>query len=142
MKWRAIRRWLLLAAALNLAWEIAQLPLYTIFHEGRPGQIAFAVAHCTAGDVLIALACYVVASAVTRDLAWPWHRPGSGIAVAILAGVAYTVFSEWLNVSVRGSWAYAQSMPLIWGIGVVPLLQWLVVPGATLGLVRRGMRPS
>lgn len=84
------------------------MPLYAIFHEGRPGQIAFAVAHCTAGDVLIALACYLVASAVMRDPVWPWHRPGGGVAVAIVTGVAHTVFSEWLNVSVRGSWAYAQ----------------------------------
>lgn len=36
-------------AALNLLWEIAQLPLYTIYEEGEPAAIAFAVAHCTAG---------------------------------------------------------------------------------------------
>ena len=135
-------RWLLRAAVLNLAWEIAQLPLYTIFHDGRPEEIAFAVAHCTAGDVLIALACYLVASAVTRHLAWPWHRPVAGAVVASLAGLAYTAFSEWLNVSVRGSWAYAESMPLIAGIGVAPLLQWLVVPALALYLLRRGRRPG
>ena len=142
MRWRPLLRWLFLAAVLNLGWEIAQLPLYTIFHDGRPGQIAFAVAHCTAGDVLIAVACYLVASAGTRDLAWPWHRPGAGAVVASVAGVAYTAFSEWLNVSVRGSWAYAESMPLISGIGVAPLLQWLVVPALTLCLVRRSRRSS
>jgi len=142
LKWRAILRWLLLATALNLAWEIAQLPLYTIFHDGRPEQIAFAVAHCTAGDILITLACYLVASAVTLDLAWSWHRPASGVAVAIVSGVTYTVFSEWLNVSVRGSWAYTESMPQISGIGLTPLLQWLVVPLVALCLMRAGNHPT
>lgn len=137
MRWRPILRWLSLAALLNLAWEIAQLPLYTIFHEGRPGQIAFAVAHCTAGDVLIALACYLVASAVTHDLAWPWHRPGLGVAVAIIIGVTYAVFSEWLNVSVRGSWAYTEAMPQISDIGLTPLLQWVLMPLAALWFARQ-----
>ena len=126
---------------LNLAWEIAQLPLYTIFHEGQAQEIAFAVAHCTAGDVLIALACYLVASAATRDLAWPWHRPRSGAVVAIVAGVTYTVFSEWLNVSVRGSWAYTESMPQISGIGLTPLLLWLIVPTVAVFLMRATRRP-
>jgi hypothetical protein len=142
LKWRAILGWLLLAAVLNLAWEIAQLPLYTIFLDGRPEQIAFAVAHCTGGDILIALVCYLVASAVTLDLAWPWHRPGSGVAVAIVSGVTYTVFSEWLNVSVRGSWAYTESMPQISGIGLTPLLQWLVVPLVALYFMRTGKAGS
>jgi hypothetical protein len=138
----ALLQWLFLAAVLNLAWEIAQLPLYTIFHQGRPGQIAFAVAHCTAGDVLIALACYLAASAVTRDLVWPWHRPSSGGAVAIVTGVAYTVFSEWLHASVRGSWAYTESMPRISSLGLTPLLQWLAVPLVTLWLIRAGKRST
>lgn len=39
-------------------------------------------------------------------------------------------------VSVRGSWAYAQSMPQIWGIGIAPLLEWMIVPAVTLYLAR------
>jgi hypothetical protein len=46
-------RYLPWLAALSLAWEIAQLPLYTLWHEAEPAYIAFAVAHCTIGDVLI-----------------------------------------------------------------------------------------
>ena len=107
-----------------------------------PGQIAFAVPHCTAGDVLIALACYLAASAVTRDVVWPWHRPSSGGAVGIVTGVAYTVFSEWLNASVRGSWAYTESMPRISSLGLTPLLQWLAVPLVTLWLIRAGKRST
>ena len=38
------------------AWEVLQLPLYTLGRDGTAWEIAFAILHCTAGDALIALA--------------------------------------------------------------------------------------
>ena len=63
--------------------------------------------------------------------------------VAVAMGAAawcYTVFSEWLNVEVRGSWAYLDLMPTIplLGTGVTPILQWLVVPAVAFWWARRG----
>ena len=135
--WRCGARWAALAAVLNVIWELAQLPLYTIYETGTPSWIAFAVAHCTAGDVLIALACYGAAALATRSLRWPLERPMAGGGTATLAGLGYTAFSEWLNVSVRGAWEYAAAMPTIYGIGVAPLLQWLLIPPLMVFLVRR-----
>ena len=44
------------------------------------------------------------------------------------------MFSEWLNVVVRASWAYSEWMPVIalagQKFGLSPLLQWIVVPAA------------
>jgi hypothetical protein len=57
------------------------------------------------------------------------------VYVAVLAfGVGYTIYSEWLNVSVRGTWAYSDLMPVVPIIrtGLTPLLQWLVVPTLAL----------
>ena len=39
----------------HLLWEIGHVPLYTIWTEGSWGEIAFAVLHCTGGDLLIAM---------------------------------------------------------------------------------------
>ena len=129
-------RWLLLAAALNVAWEVGQLHLYTIYAEGSLPDLAYAVAHCTAGDVLIALCSYLVAAMLTRSWRWPVEHPLAGLAAAALAGAAYTVFSEWLNVYVRNSWAYTDAMPLVFGIGLAPLLQWIVLPAIQLLVLR------
>jgi len=68
---------------------------------------------------------------------------GGGGAVAVLTlviGFTYTVFSEWLNTEVRGSWAYADIMPVlpVIGTGLTPLLQWIVVPIFALRWARRG----
>jgi hypothetical protein len=42
----------------NLAWEFAQMPHYTLWRTGSPGEIAFAVLHCTVGDVVIAASLF------------------------------------------------------------------------------------
>ncbi len=129
--------WAALSGALNLAWEIGQLPLYRIYEDGDFRMIVYAVAHCTLGDVLIALGFYGVAVLATRNSRWPMERPVLGGAIVVLTGTLYTAFSEWLNVSVRGSWEYAEGMPTVLGIGLSPLLQWLVVPMLSVFFIRR-----
>jgi hypothetical protein len=125
-----------LIAGANLAWEIAQLPFYTLWRDGTPGTISFAVLHCTAGDVLIAMTSVAIALLVTGRPRWPAVGAVRVGLVATTLGAAYTVFSGWLNVSVRGSWAYAPAMPVLppFGTGLFPLLQWLVLPPLCLAL--------
>ena len=48
----ALRRYIVVIGLGNLVWEFAQLPLYTIWHTGSPGEILFAVLHCTGGDIV------------------------------------------------------------------------------------------
>ena len=47
----ALRAYLLATAFLDLLWEAAHLPLYTIWTDGTIRDKAFAVLHCTMGDV-------------------------------------------------------------------------------------------
>jgi hypothetical protein len=89
-----MRRYLVMVAVLSLAWEIAQLPLYTLWWQESPAAIAFAVAHCTAGDVIIATITLVLALLLLGDDAWPARRFGQVAAATIAFGVSYTVFSE------------------------------------------------
>lgn len=78
----AARRFLALGylpwlAALSLAWEVAQLPLYTILTDASAGYIAFAVAHCTAGDLMIGSAAVALALIAGRERGlerWHWRR--------------------------------------------------------------------
>ena len=134
---RNVAIWGALALVLNLVWEIAQLPLYTIYSAGTPKEIAFALVHCTAGDVLIAISSFVLGLIATRHPDWPVSRPVLGGMVAILSGLAYTAFSEWRNVYQTGSWSYAPAMPLLFGIGLAPLLQWIVIPPLCIAWLRK-----
>lgn len=125
-----LRRYLLFIGAGNLAWESLQLPLYTIWREGTVGELVFAVLHCTGGDVLIALSSLVLALVVIGEGGWPERRYGAVVALAVAFGVGYTIFSEWLNTTVRTSWDYSELMPVVpvIGTGLSPLLQWLAIP--------------
>jgi len=128
--------WAGLSLALNLVWEVAQLPLYTIARDPSVARIAYAVLHCTVGDAIIAAAGFILAGFVLGDADWPFSRPWPGGAIAISFGLAYTAYSEWYNVYQVGAWAYSARMPLVLGIGLAPLLQWLFVPVAMLLIVR------
>lgn len=135
----ALRRYAMFIAIANLIWEASHLPLYTIWSEGKPREIAFAVAHCTGGDLLIAIGCLILALILIGAPSWPAARFVPVMAVAVTFGLTYTGYSEWLNVEVRSSWAYSDAMPVVppFGTGLSPLLQWLVLPPLGLLWARR-----
>ena len=140
---RGLRIYLAVILAGNLVWEVLHLPLYTIWQTGSLREQAFAVLHCTLGDLLIATTSLVLALLLAGDAAWPVRRAWPVAALTILFGVSYTIYSEWLNVSVRAAWAYSEWMPVIaigkLHIGLSPLLQWIVLPAAAARIAyRRG----
>lgn len=135
----AVLRYLVIAAVANLGWEMVQLPLYTIWRTGTPAELTYAVIHCTAGDVIQVGAALLVALLLAGDRAWPWRSYVRVTLLATVVGIAFTIFSEWVNVEVRRSWGYAPEMPLLpfLGTGLSPLLQWVIIPPAALALVKR-----
>lgn len=131
VSWLSVmRRYFAVVAVGNLAWEFLQFPLYTLWWEGTPGQIVFAALHCTGGDILIAGAALLGSLILLGNRQWPHERFAAVAALTIAAGLGYTVFSEWHNTEIRGSWAYTDLMPTlpIIGAGLAPLTQWIVIP--------------
>ncbi len=135
----AFRLYLALTAALSLIWETLQLPLYTIWRTGTAREIAFAVVHCTAGDLMIATLSLVGALLFVGNKNWPDEQTRQVFVATIIIGLGYTIYSEWLNTVVRQSWAYSELMPQLPGLGtgLSPLLQWIVVPSVALYFARQ-----
>ena len=109
----AVLAWYLIASGVgHTAWEIAHLPLYTLWTTASPARQALAIAHCTGGDLIIASWTLLLAVLVMR--LWPGKSKtvGVGVTMVVLA-VLYTGFSEWRNVYVAESWAYSALMPKI-----------------------------
>jgi hypothetical protein len=144
---RGLQAYIAISLLAHLGWEILQLPLYTIWTTGTAREMAFAVLHCTGGDALIALTALTVALVFVGTEEWPAESHWRVILMAVALGIAYTIFSEWLNIVVRKSWAYSPLMPVvsILKMGLSPLLQWIVVPILALTCARTaafGSSPS
>lgn len=123
-------------AALNVMWEAAHVRFYTLWTEAAPAYIAFSVAHCTLGDVLIGVSALTLALIATRQLGLAHWRPMRIALLSTLFGAAYTVWSEWMNITLLRSWTYAESMPRLslgdFELGLTPLVQWLLIPSAAM----------
>lgn len=129
----------LFALLLNFVWEAFQCPFLFV----GMGQLAHAsgVQMClqaTIGDMNIMLAAFwMTAFASPRRRSWlvqprSWER---GLFIAL--GVAITIAYELLATRVWGRWAYSDSMPVLFGVGLAPVAQWLVIPPIVLWLARR-----
>jgi hypothetical protein len=140
-RWGAILRYLLAIAVGNLVWELAQLPLYTLWRTGSSRDLAFAALHCAAADVLIAAAALMIALILSRASEWPKRHFGRVAAATLTFGLGYTVLSEYVNTVVRATWAYSDLMPTMpWlGTGLAPLAQWIVIPGLALACLRHSL---
>ncbi len=128
--------WAGLSFVLNLVWEVAQVRLYTLWNTADGISIAWALLHCTVGDVVIALAMFAVAGIMLWGLDWPERHPWIGGVIVVNGAMAFTAWSEWYNVYRAGNWAYTASMPMIFGIGLSPLMQWLILPPLIVGAYR------
>lgn len=129
---------LMFGLPLQLLWEIAQFPLYTVWHEGDWGYILYGLAHCTLGDLLIMLTCYWIVAMLNRNR--HWYRTNimvNGFLFTLL-GLGYTIYSEMLNVNIKGTWDYTELMPVIpvIEIGGMPFMQWVLIPPLALWLMR------
>ena len=125
---------------LSLGWEVLQSPFYTDTFEVPWSALLYNRLHCAGGDALLLLLSFWLVA-----LGWGRHwmyatRGGTPFVVFLGLGFVYTVCSEHFNVHLVQRWAYNQWMPTVGGIGLMPLLQWVVVPTLSVWLVRRRAR--
>jgi hypothetical protein len=134
----ALRRYLLFSAASHALWEVAHLPLYANWVARTPGQKAFFLAGCIAGDTLIALFSLALALWLLDGRGWPERRYWQIAFGTVAVGLVWTVLLEWLNVHVLSTWGYSNLMPMVplLEVGASPLLQWVSVPFLAFWLAR------
>ncbi|MBI4523697.1 MAG: hypothetical protein HY695_07790 [Deltaproteobacteria bacterium] len=120
---------------LSLAWEFLQSPFYMDTFTELWTTVAYNRIHCSIGDVLILLAAFWALS-LLWGRSWLSKAGVMPSAVFVIIGISYTILSEHYNVSVAQNWAYSQWMPMAGSIGVLPVVQWLLLPLLVLRLSR------
>ena len=140
--WRpATRRYVVTSALGNLAWELAELPLYTLWQTGSAREMASAAIHCSAGDLAIAGTALAGSLLLFGRADWPrshfWRVAGATLSV----GLGATILIERLSTA-QGFWTYSERMPTLplLGIGLAPVAQWVLIPLLALGSARLAVR--
>lgn len=90
-------------------------------------------------DVVISGAAYFAAALAARRLDWAHLHARWPYAIYFAVGLALTTARERWAVSV-GRWRFRDAMPTIAGIGLSPLLQWIIIPAAILLIAGRATR--
>ena len=137
--WAAIA---LFAFLLNFVWEMLQVPFYGGLDEAAHWDATLVCLRASGGDALIGLAAYAVVAWPSGRL-WLAHSTLPRLGAFVGAGLLITIVIEWVSVHVLHRWAYAEGVPVVAGIGLPPLLQWLLLPPAFLWLTWRHLgRPG
>lgn len=122
-------------------WEWLQTPFFTDI-TNEINSIIWYRLHCTIGDIMILGISIIIWSFFKKNWTWFFAPDRFDYLAITLMGTSYTGFSEILNVVIRKSWGYSDLMPLIPGtnIGVIPTIQWLILPSLTLYICARFIR--
>lgn len=131
----------LFALLLNYPWEFLQVPLYERMPQAPHWEAIKACSRAAAGDAVIALAAYWAVAVWLRSRDWVL-KPTLAATLAFMGlGVLITTALERLAVAGLWveRWSYSALMPVVPGLGVglSPMMQWLVLPPLVLWLVRR-----
>ena len=124
------------ALLVNFAWEMAQMPLFRMINPSGWAMLRECT-QATGGDAVLTLIAYGVAARCMRRPRWLLAPRPIEWATFLGVGLAATVGLEWWNVMVRHAWAYGAAMPTVAGIGLAPLMQWVLLPPLILWLARR-----
>jgi hypothetical protein len=127
---------------LHFVWETWQMPFYedgvTMPHWTGIGICTRA----TLGDVGIALFAFGIPAYVQAGRLWILSPKRIEWATYLAVGLLITIVFEYVAVEVLGRWSYAVRMPTLppLGTGLLPILQWIVIPILVVPLAARQVR--
>ena len=124
---------------LNFVWEMWQIPFFASA-PGDPHWVGVvACTRATFGDASISVVAFWCVAALARSRWWILDASPSQVAAFVAVGVVITIILEALATGPLERWSYAPLMPTlpVLGTGVIPLLQWMLLPPLTIWFVRR-----
>ena len=127
------------AFLLNYPWEFLQVPFFAGMATAPHWDAIRFCTRASLGDAGIALAAFWAVAVAVRSRRWIRHPRVGEVLGFVAVGVAITIVFEWLATGVLGRWAYADTMPVvpIIDVGILPLLQWTLLPPLIVWFVRR-----
>ncbi|HVS30682.1 MAG TPA: hypothetical protein VMS98_04420 [Thermoanaerobaculia bacterium] len=124
MRWLA---WTAVTFAMHFVWEMSQAKWFVGMAELPFWTGTFLCLRASLGDIVITAVAFVSAAAASRTLLWPRLRRTLPFTMFMLVGLIITIAYEVFALR-TGRWSYGPEMPTLFGIGLLPLLQWTIIP--------------
>ncbi len=126
----------IVAFVIHFVWESVQLPLY-VEYGALEGPLPITVS-AALGDVLYTMVALVVATLLRST-----RNPLDGLNSSVYVGYAALGFLIALMVEYKAlalhRWAYTAAMPLLFGVGLSPLVQMTVLLPLSVFISRRAI---
>ena len=91
------------------------------------------------GDVSYTLGAYAFLALVKRNLLWLKDWDWTGYASLAILGAFIGLFVEYKALALH-RWAYTSDMPLVFGVGLSPLLQMMILLPLSVAITAYIMR--
>ena len=127
------------AFLLNFVWEFWQAPFYQDMPSAPHWPATKVCSLATVGDAALMLASFWGVAAVARSRTWVLAPSAMQVVGFTMTGVVVTVIVERVAMEKFHMWAYADHMPTLppLGTGLLPLLQWMILPPLVVWFVQR-----
>ena len=131
--WLAIHGYLI-----AFLWEMLQMPYYAMSHLSA-WETTINCSLASLGDAGIMVFAYFVASWAVNDRYWLSSRNRKPVIAFLVTGLVITLVVEYFATRPMWGWISSAKMPTVFGIGMVPIVMWIVVPLIALGLASRSV---
>ena len=130
---------LLFSFLVNFVWEMWQVPFYEGLSTMDHINAVRICPQANIGDGVISLLAFWSAAAVERSRRWFQSLTPVPVLMYWAVGIGITIVMEWLATGPLDRWQYVATMPRlpVLGTGLLPLLQWTLLPAVILVLVQR-----
>lgn len=115
---------------LHFAWEMWQVPFFVGMDSSPHAEVVWLCTRAALGDVGIALLALVPLLWQRHGIYHLFELRYSHCLVYVATGLLITVAFEYAATELLSRWEYKAAMPTlpVVGTGLMPLLQWLVLP--------------
>lgn len=138
-KFYALLGILIFSFFLNLFWEVSHSILYNWNIPPLENNIYFfipKILFSTLGDVMYIGIMILLISLFNRDFNWIINPKKRDYTFLAIFGILFAIFIE-AKAILFNSWQYNEFMPIIFGIGLTPLIQLSITSIATLFLINK-----
>jgi hypothetical protein len=124
---------------LHFVWEFLQVPAYAGMAAIDHWDGVKLCLSATVGDTGLAVTAFWAASVAARTRYWIVRPCPRDLLIFVATGIVLTIGFEYYHTNVSLRWTYADAMPVVppFGTGLVPLLQWTLIPPVVVWLAAR-----